>query len=158
MSFDRAGVDHPSCDADAPRLSQPLSTYLMVPALTPRLPNPRPKSQTHSTMRYPLARPKCEMEEVSSRPCPYFCTPSPPASSLILRCVPHPVSAPHPLVSTPIPTPFARCVNPPSLCSDCSATTPHEPTPRARVCVSMLHRSPQTRAEGLLSLACRYLY
>ena len=46
MSFDRAGVDHPSRDADAPQLSRPLSTYLRLPlASTPNGPNPRPKSR-----------------------------------------------------------------------------------------------------------------
>ena len=60
MSFDRAGVDHPSCDADAPRLSQPLSTYLMclrLPLASPTLaPRARHIQQCVTPLLAPNAR------------------------------------------------------------------------------------------------------
>ena len=62
------------------------------------------------------------------------------ATSLTLRCVSHPVSAPHPCAptSTSIPSALHQF---PSLFS---ATTPPCHVPAS----ASLHRSPQTRAEG----------
>jgi hypothetical protein len=168
VSFDRAGVDHPSRDADAPQLSRPLSTYLRLPlASTPNGPNPRPKSRRIQQCVTPSL---AQMRDGGGFlvPVPWhlrsslrFCAVNLSHLRLFfhlhpitLCCVPHPVLCLSPCVCTPSLCPYlyvnsqrVASIPQPLLCND-------PPMPCARVCIATPLTSNTSR--GLLSLDCIY--
>ena len=162
MSFDRAGVDHPSRDADAPQLSRPLSTYLRLPlASTPNGPNPCPKSRRIQQCVTPSLAPNARWKGFP-RACalapafkPAFLRGELVTSASLLSSAPHhPLPRPSPCVCAPSLCPYlyvnsqrVASIPQPLLCND-------PPMPCARVCIATPLTSNTSR--GLLSLDCIY--